>query len=115
MPPPPLLHQSPPPPSQRQASDTQPMTRHRKKGTFDMSKEYLAMFSGPLPEGIIQALTNVFNLNDEEVEQMDIDMAAMVGDGIGSHGTLLFGDGECVLFLRVSVQFVSFDWVVTET
>jgi len=46
-------------------------------------QEYLAMFSGPLPSEIIAALTAAFNLDDEEVEQMDFDLAALVGDGIG--------------------------------
>ena len=46
-------------------------------------QEYLAMFSGPLPSEILAALTAAFNLDDEEVEQMDFDLAALVGDGIG--------------------------------
>lgn len=41
------------------------------------------MFSGPLPSEIIAALTAAFNLDDEEVEQMDFDLAALVVDGIG--------------------------------
>lgn len=45
-------------------------------------QEYLAMFSGPLPADIIAALTALFNLNDDEAEEMDIDLADMVGEGI---------------------------------
>jgi len=41
------------------------------------------MFSGLLPSEIIAALTAAFNLDDEEVEQMDFDLAALVVDGIG--------------------------------
>ncbi|CAN6168690.1 unnamed protein product [Urochloa humidicola] len=45
-------------------------------------QEYLASFSGPLPAEIIAALTAIFNLDDEQVEEMDFALAAMVGDGV---------------------------------
>ncbi|CAN6253494.1 unnamed protein product [Urochloa humidicola] len=80
-PPPHIVHQQPPIAPQ-QASATTPLPRRRKRRTFDMSKEYLASFSGPLPAEIIAALTAIFNLDDEQVEEMDFALAAMVGDGV---------------------------------
>ncbi|CAN6361815.1 unnamed protein product [Urochloa humidicola] len=46
-------------------------------------QEYLASFTGPLPEEIIAALTTIFNLDDGETEDMDVALAELVGDGIG--------------------------------
>ncbi|CAL5021153.1 unnamed protein product [Urochloa decumbens] len=46
-------------------------------------QEYLASFTGPLPEEIIAALTTIFNLDDVDTEDMDVALAELVGDGIG--------------------------------
>ncbi|CAO2193359.1 unnamed protein product [Urochloa humidicola] len=81
---PPILQQQPL--HQHSTTPPHPLTmapRRRKRRTFDMSKEYLASFTGPVPADILAALTAMFNLDDDDAEDLDVALAAMAGDGIG--------------------------------
>ncbi|KAL6660501.1 hypothetical protein ACP70R_001536 [Stipagrostis hirtigluma subsp. patula] len=47
---------------------------------------YIAMFSGPLPEQIIAALTAIFNLDDEQAQAQDAALLQLMGEGAAEQG-----------------------------
>lgn len=40
------------------------------------------MFTGPLPADIIAVLIEIFNINNDEADELDDTMLTMVGEGI---------------------------------
>lgn len=45
-------------------------------------EEYVAMFNGPLPEHVVVALTALFGIDNEFVQQLDEAMLELVGNGV---------------------------------
>nr|TKW28834.1 hypothetical protein SEVIR_3G354300v2 [Setaria viridis] len=45
-------------------------------------QEFLAMFTGPLLDNIIAAMTEIFNIDNDEADELDKALIAMVGEGI---------------------------------
>lgn len=45
-------------------------------------QEFLAMFTGPLPQDIIPTLTEIFNINNADADELDDAMIALVGEGV---------------------------------
>ncbi|KAJ1265631.1 hypothetical protein BS78_08G091400 [Paspalum vaginatum] len=67
--------------------DTPPPTpapeRHRRpRRGFNMSKDFVAMFDGPLPQHVIAALTSLFNLDNDNAEKIDQALAGLTGEGV---------------------------------
>ncbi|CAO2169183.1 unnamed protein product [Urochloa humidicola] len=59
-----------------------PPTRRRRR-TFDMSREFVAMFNGPLPQDIVAALSEMFNIgNDDDADELDQALAGLVNEGV---------------------------------
>lgn len=40
------------------------------------------MFTGPLPQDIIPTLTEIFNINNADADELDDAMIALVGEGV---------------------------------
>ncbi|CAN6213302.1 unnamed protein product [Urochloa humidicola] len=60
-----------------------PARRPRQRRVFDMSSDFVAMFNGPLPQDIIAALSEVFNINnDDDADELDHALASLVNEGI---------------------------------
>ncbi|KAJ1261560.1 hypothetical protein BS78_09G039200 [Paspalum vaginatum] len=77
---PPVLQAPAPPPTK---APTLPAPTHgRQRRTFNMSSEFVAMFQGPLPADIIAALTEIFNLDNEEIDAADDALLNLAGEGI---------------------------------
>ncbi|XP_066319972.1 uncharacterized protein [Miscanthus floridulus] len=55
--------------------------RHRRR-VFDMSSEFVAMFNGPLPDQVIDAQAEMFNLDDGPTMEIDDALINMAGEGI---------------------------------
>ncbi|CAL4949666.1 unnamed protein product [Urochloa decumbens] len=89
-PPPPLLNAvtdiDDPAPSLPSPSPV-PARRPRQRRVFDMSsaalQDFVAMFNGPLPQEIIAALSEMFNIgNDDDVDDLDQALEGLVNEGI---------------------------------
>ncbi|XP_066367180.1 uncharacterized protein [Miscanthus floridulus] len=56
--------------------------RRRQRRVFDMSSEFVAMFNGPLPEQVIAALAEMFNLDDGPAMEINETLIDLAGEGI---------------------------------
>ncbi|KAJ1283820.1 hypothetical protein BS78_03G156000 [Paspalum vaginatum] len=77
---PPIL-QAPTPPPTKAPTPPAP-TRRRQRRTFNMLSEFVAMFQGPLPADIIAGLTEIFNLDNEEIDAADDALLNLAGEGV---------------------------------
>ncbi|RLM92234.1 hypothetical protein C2845_PM08G10110 [Panicum miliaceum] len=76
---------TPPPPAITLEPGMSFQARTRRRRTYDMSKvliDYINMYSGPLPQHIIAALSTFFGIHDEFATQLDEAMMKLAGVGV---------------------------------